>query len=207
MRSASVNVMIKYKIKRGSQMRYVYIHGANATAQSFNYINHHLGGDPSYLEYHSGDGFHHNLDQMIQQIEDQHDLFIVAHSLGGIYALHLANHLPKNIIGAVTISTPYGGVGIAEMAKWLLPHSILLRDIAPSGSIITSTMRLPLLHPWCQIVTTRGDAPWIPMTNDGVVTLQSMRARPDMDLIDVDLNHYEIMQSTQVVEIVRSRTP
>jgi pimeloyl-ACP methyl ester carboxylesterase len=188
-------------------MRYLYIHGANATAHSFNYIRDRLGADAIDLEYRSSDGFHHNLDAMCERIETERDLFVVAHSLGGIYALHLANQLPKNINGAVTISTPYGGVGIAEMAKWLLPHSTLLRDIAPSGSIITSAMRLPLLHPWCQIVTTRGDAPWIPMTNDGVVTLQSMRARPDMDLIDVDLNHYEVMQSPQVIEIIRSRTP
>jgi pimeloyl-ACP methyl ester carboxylesterase len=199
--------MVKYIIKRGPQMKYLYIHGANATAGSFNYIKHYLGGVAIDLEYRSGDGFYHNLDEMCEQIENERDLFIVAHSLGGIYALHLANQLPKNILGAVTISTPYGGVGMAELAKWMMPHNTLLRDIAPSGSIITSVMRLPLLHPWCQIVTTRGDAPWIPNANDGVVSLQSMRARPDMDLIEVDLNHYEIMQSDQVVEIIRSRTP
>lgn len=187
-------------------MRYLYIHGANATAQSFNYIKGQLGGSSLDLEYHSSDGFNHNLDAMCETISKEQALFIVAHSLGGIYALHLANQLPKNILGAVTISTPYGGVGIADLARWVMPHNQLLRDIAPSGRIITRTMRLPLLHPWCQIVTTRGDAPWIPLTNDGVVSLQSMRARPDMDLVEIDLNHYEIMQSDQVVEIIRART-
>jgi pimeloyl-ACP methyl ester carboxylesterase len=188
-------------------MRYLYIHGANATASSFNYIKSHLAADAIDLEYRSSDGFRRNLERMCEEIQHQHDLFMVGHSLGGIYALHLANLLPRNMLGAVTISAPYGGVGVAEIAQWLMPHSALLRDVAPSSSVMLSTMRLPLLHPWHQIVTTRGDAPWIPITNDGVVTLQSMRARQDMELIDVDLNHYEIMQSPRTVEIIRSRTP
>lgn len=185
-------------------MKYLYIHGANATAGSFNYLKEHIGGDSMDLEYHSADGYRYNMEQMLEVIEDERDLFIVAHSLGGIYALHLANQLPKNIIGAVTLSTPYGGVGIAEMLKWFLPHSTLLRDVAPSSRFMTGAMRLPLLHPWWQIVSTRGDAPWLPVTNDGVVTLQSMRARTDIEMIDLHLNHYEIVQSPQVVEIIRS---
>lgn len=187
-------------------MRYLYIHGANATSQSFNYISERLGGDGISLDYHSGDGFKRNLDRLADQIQDESDLFIVAHSLGGIYGIHLANLLPESFIGAVTISTPYGGSGAAELAKLLMPHSQLFRDITPNSWAIETAMRSPLRHPWCQIVTTKGNVPWLPSTNDGVVTMRSMRARPDMDLIDVDLNHYEIMQSPRTVEIIRERS-
>lgn len=185
-------------------MTYLYIHGANASSSSFNYIRERLKGDHIDLEYHSSDGFASNLENMCDAISTHRDLFIVAHSLGGVYALHLANKLPRSIKGAVTISTPYGGCGAAELAKWMMPHTQLFRDIAPSSRIIRETMSLPLLHPWCQIVSTKGDAPWIVGENDGVVTLQSMRARPDIDLIDLDLNHYEVMQSSKVVEIIKA---
>ena len=46
-------------------------------------------------------------------------MFFVAHSLGGIYSLHLANAIPKQVLGAVTLSTPYGGAEVAEFAQTL----------------------------------------------------------------------------------------
>jgi len=186
-------------------MRYLYIHGANSTSQSFNYIRDRLGGDDMVLDYVSSEGFDHNFQNMCSAIDDSRDLFIIAHSLGGIYALHLANQFPRKVRGAVTISTPYGGSGAAEIAKWFMPHTQLFRDIAPSGRIIRSTMRMPVQHPWCNIVSTRGNSPWIMLSNDGVVTLQSMRARPEMDLIELDLNHYEVMMNPATVEIIQAR--
>jgi hypothetical protein len=41
--------------------------------------------------------------------------------------------------------------------------------------------------------------------NDGVVTIDSMRKHPDMELIDVELNHYEVVLSDQVVDIIKQR--
>lgn len=183
-------------------MKYLYIHGANATSQSFNYIRDRLSGTDIIVDYQSSRGFTANLEAMYNEIEDQKDLFIVAHSLGGIYALNLANRLPGNIIGAVTISTPYGGCSSAEIAKWMMPHTQLFRDVAPTSSIIRNTMSLPLQHQWTQIVSTRGRSPWMLEDNDGVVTCQSMRARPDMELIDLELNHYEVMQSPSTIKII-----
>ena len=183
-------------------MKYLYIHGANATSQSFNYIRDRLSGDDVIFDYQSSAGFAYNLESMCEEIGDHEDLFIIAHSLGGIYALNLANRFPDKVLGAVTISTPYGGCRSAEIAKWMMPHTQLFKDVAPTSSIIRSTMSLPLQHPWTQIVSTRGRSPWMLQDNDGVVTCQSMRARPDMELIDLELNHYEVIQSPSTVKII-----
>jgi hypothetical protein len=48
----------------------------------------------------------------------------------------------------------------------------------------------------------KGDSPWIREKNDGVVTLDSMTYRKDFELIEVDLNHYEVVLSSKVVEII-----
>ena len=58
---------------------------------------------------------------------------------------------------------------------------------------------------WTNIVTTRGDSPWIHEPNDGVVTIDSMQARTDFELIELPLNHYEVVLSNQVVEIILDR--
>ena len=105
-------------------MHLVYIHGNGASATSFNFIRSQLPGfSETNLEYTSSDGFFPNLDAMRQRIESLDRIFFIAHSLGGIYALHLANALSEQVIGAVTLSTPYGGSEAAEVVKFMVPFT------------------------------------------------------------------------------------
>lgn len=186
-------------------MKIVYIHGANATGDSFNYIRTHITGyEEAVFEYDSTDGFYHNLEKMQKKMHRLKDVFFVCHSLGGIYALHLANTFPKKVLGAVTISTPYGGAESADYAKYFLPFSKLLRDIGPRSDPIRQASKMEIQHPWTQIVSTKGESPWILEANDGVVTLASMRSRKDMMQIDLDSNHYEIVINPNCVKIIKN---
>jgi hypothetical protein len=65
--------------------------------------------------------------------------------------------------------------------------------------------KLPAPPCWTQVVTTRGASPWIQEPNDGVVTLESQRYRQDFELVELPLNHYEVVISNQVVELVLDR--
>jgi len=188
-------------------MTIVYIHGANATSESFTRIREHISDDSIVIDYDSNEGFDNNLDAMIKKLQPYCQLFFVGHSLGGVYSLHLANHYSKNTIGAVTLSTPYGGSRHADYAKYFLPWSRLMRDIGTNSRPIAQVKNLTLPAPWTNIVTTRGASPWIAEPNDGVVTIESMRFRTDMELIDVDLNHYEVVISDKTIDIIRDRMP
>jgi hypothetical protein len=42
--------------------------------------------------------------------------------------------------------------------------------------------------------------------NDGVVTIASQKHHADMELIEVDYNHYEVVLSDQVVKLIKERT-
>jgi pimeloyl-ACP methyl ester carboxylesterase len=187
-------------------MKFIYIHGANATGDSFNYIREHLNHtDELVIEYDSKDGFDHNLSTMKDLLETQQDIFFICHSLGGIYALHLANAFPTNVLGAVTISTPYGGAESADYAKYFLPFSRLLRDIGPHSKPMRVADRIKVQHPWTNIVTTRGASPWILQPNDGIVTISSMSCRSDMELVELHTNHYEVIMHHTTVEILKNR--
>ena len=74
-------------------MTLVYIHGASATGESFNYIREHIGGNDMVINYDSRNGFENNLKSMEEQLRPMKDVFFIGHSLGGIYAIHLANTL------------------------------------------------------------------------------------------------------------------
>lgn len=187
-------------------MKLIYIHGASATGASFNYIREHLNhSDDVVIEYSSKNGFEENLEQMKKILVDFDNMFFICHSLGGIYALHLANYFKDQILGAVTMSTPYGGSSAADYAKYFLPFSRLLRDIGPNSRPMKLTNKLEVIHPWTNIVTTRGDSPWMVEPNDGVVTIASMTHRNDMAFIELPLNHYEVVISPKTVDILKEK--
>ena len=185
-------------------MNLVYIHGASATSESFNYIRSKLGKGID-IEYDSRNGFENNLNMMQLQLEDVTDIAFIAHSLGGIYSLHLANAMPNQVVGAVTLSTPYGGAEVAEVAKFFLPFSRLMRDIGPSSWAMKQADRIKIQHPWTNIVTMKGQSPFLAEHNDGVVTIASQKYHKDMELVEVDYNHYEVVLSDQVVELIKER--
>jgi pimeloyl-ACP methyl ester carboxylesterase len=185
-------------------MTLVYIHGASATSESFNYIRSKLGKGID-INYDSRNGFENNLNEMIEQLKDVTDMAFVAHSLGGVYAIHLANAIPDQVIGAVTLSTPYGGAEVAEVVKYFLPFSRLMRDIGPSSWAMKQAGRIKIQHPWTNIVTVKGQSPFMHEPNDGVVTIASQRHHADMELIEVDYNHYEVVLAEPVIKIIKDR--
>ncbi len=185
-------------------MKLVYIHGANATSESFNYIKSKLG-DGLDLNYDSRNGFENNLKDMQATLSGHSDLVFVAHSLGGVYSLYLANLMPTQVKGAVTLSTPYGGAEVADYAKYFLPFSRLMRDIGPNSWVMKQANRIKIQHPWTNIVTVKGQSPFILAANDGVVTIASQRHHADMELVEVDYNHYEVVLSDHVIELIKQR--
>ena len=41
--------------------------------------------------------------------------------------------------------------------------------------------------------------------NDGVVTIASMKHHEDMELIEVDYNHYEVVLAEPVIKLIKER--
>ena len=185
-------------------MQLVYIHGASATSESFNYIRSKIGKGIA-INYDSRNGFENNLKDIQEQLKDVNDIAFVAHSLGGIYSLHLANAMPGQVIGAVTLSTPYGGAEVADFAKYFLPFSRLMRDIGPSSWAMKQADNIKIQHPWTNVVTVKGQSPFMAEANDGVVTISSMKHHEDMELVEVDYNHYEVVLSDEIIKIIKER--
>nr|WP_217344399.1 alpha/beta hydrolase [Noviherbaspirillum sp. L7-7A]MBV0878544.1 alpha/beta hydrolase [Noviherbaspirillum sp. L7-7A] len=186
-------------------MNLVYIHGNHATADSFNFIRSKLSGyNDILLEYDSAHGFYTNHATMLERLAGKPDLFFIAHSLGGIHALHLAAELGDQVRGGVTMSTPYGGSEAAEMVACLMPFSQVLQDIRPRSAPILDGKRIALNVPWTNLVTTAGASPFMLAANDGVVTHDSMRNRDDIQLVDIACNHFEIVLNQDALTVIQS---
>ena len=187
-------------------MKVVYIHGATATHNSFAFIQKSLEAkNYLYIEYPRDKTAFENLDNMKDIIlnNETEPMFIICHSLGGIYALHLLEQF-DNIRGVVSLATPFAGSDIAVWGKIMNPSYKLFNDITPRSEFIRTTRDIDVKIPWTQIVTTTGEVPWMEQPNDGVVTKKSMMARSDVDYVEISNNHYEIVQCTRAVEVIKS---
>ena len=87
------------------------------------------------------------------------------------------------------------------------PGYKLFRDITPTSPFIEYSRDISINIPWTQVVTTVGSVPWIMGKNDGIVTRDSMMSRSDMQFVEIDRNHYEIVQSQRVVDLIKSKLP
>jgi pimeloyl-ACP methyl ester carboxylesterase len=187
-------------------MNIVYIHGNRATSSCFNHIRSRITGHPeTMLDYDSATGFYRNHEQMMAQLDAKEDIFFVAHSLGGIHALHLAHHLGERVAGGVTMSTPYGGSAAASVMACFMPFSQLMKDIRPTDRPIVEGSRMEAPNGWTNIVTVAGASPFMLEPNDGVITFESMRHRKDIHLVDVDSNHFEVVLNTHAIDVIERR--
>jgi len=186
----------------------VYIHGASATCESFNYITQNISVPGLCLSYESKNGFKENLSMMSEVLTGIDEIFFVAHSLGGIYSLHLAEMFPAKVRGAVTLSTPYGGSKSADYVKYFLPFSRLMRDIGPHSDPMEKINKIDIKWPWTNVVTINGASPFMIEPNDGVVTIASMKHLENkMEIIEMPINHYEVVITDPVIDIIKQRLP
>lgn len=187
-------------------MRIIYIHGATASERSFAFIQKSLRAkDPIYLNYDKASLAKDNIARMIETLEyEDGPFFIICHSLGGIYATYLQAEFGA-IRGVVSLATPFNGSEIATWGAMLNPSYQLFKDITTHSNFIRESRKTEIKCPWLQVVTTIGDVPWITGSNDGVVTTDSMTCRNDVEYTEIDRNHYEIVLSKRVVDIIKKR--
>lgn len=179
----------------------IWIHGANQSSLSFQYIRQHTNfAKEIFVNYSSMNKFYDNLEMITEEVKGRGPHFVIGHSLGGLYALHLTQYI--RVLGGVSISTPFAGSSTADWAKYIVPNYPLFRDIGRKADPIRTAQEIKLEIPWTQIVSTTGHVPYHGGPNDGVVTIESMKSRTDMRHVQVQHTHYETMCSDQVAEII-----
>ena len=183
----------------------VWIHGANQTGLSFQYLRSITKfKNELIVEYDTEKKFYDNLEVLSNEINQvDGPYFIVGHSLGGLYALHLTKYL--DIVSAVSISTPFAGSWTADWARFFIPKYQLFKDVGRRSAPIKDSKDIEINFNWTQIISTKGSVPYHGGANDGVCTIKSMRSRKDMELIEVPYSHFEVMCSDAVAEIISKR--
>jgi triacylglycerol esterase/lipase EstA (alpha/beta hydrolase family) len=181
--------------------RILYIHGANATAKSFNHIKsrlpHHIASD---FEYSA----HVPLEDVINQAADHLDepTHIVAHSLGGIIAVALSQRYKDKVHTVTTMSTPFGGSEAATRASVFLPFDTFLQNVNIRNPTLNEIIHTGRTVSTMNIVTTAGHNSFELQPNDGVVTIDSQKAFACSMRCFLDVNHFEVLLSQRTVDLI-----
>jgi pimeloyl-ACP methyl ester carboxylesterase len=205
----SKEVVFGAQLQVKNKYHFVFIHGAGQTKRSWNFILEVLKPDHyTTIEYNVNKPFDENLKTLsadVNAIDDVLPLFLIAHSMGGLYGLHLqATHFER-FAGAISMSTPFAGSRTADFVKYMYPGYVLFKDIGTKSAFIKEGNDIEINIPWTQIVTTGGEVPWHAEGNDGTVTILSQKHRADMDFIELAINHQEILVSREVIDIIQEK--
>jgi predicted alpha/beta hydrolase family esterase len=178
----------------------LYIHGFNSTGKIFNYLISQLPKHNAIVvEYNSANAINKSVEKVLEHVPHEEPFFIIGHSLGGIIAHNLAADNNLNVQGLVSISTPFGGHAIAGKLKWFYPRIKAFWDISPSSLCIANLQKTELSCPFLSIVSTDGSLPFMNELNDSVVTIDSQRAITASKTVEIDSNHFEIVQDPRTV--------
>lgn len=182
----------------------IYIHGANATARSFNFIRRVVARPASCLEYSCEAPLEFNIDRAAATLAQKGEpVDIIAHSLGGVVALGVES-LGVPVRRMVTLATPFGGSTTADYLRFLYPGERLYRDISSTNPTLARLRGHKPRAALLSFITTAGGAPLFREPNDGVVSVASQRALPWGEKIEVEVNHFECLLDEWIGQTARS---
>lgn len=176
-------------------MRIMCIHGAWSSSVSFNHLASRIRGDWVRCSYAPSD----NLPDIIRRFDESctDPCVVIGHSLGGIIALNL--HDNPNVLGIATMASPLAGLQLTYLAKFL-SRSDLICDASSDSAVMRRTRSISYSKPVLHLVSTRGFNPFAYEPNDGVVPMRSQRDWHCGEIVDIDANHYEILQHPDAVQ-------
>ncbi len=184
-------------------MKIILIHGANASKVCWNWIGSHLENHDRLVWGMMTDP-EENLIRMEQQLTEP--CVLVGHSMGGLYAWHLAQRNPHLVTSAISVATPWGGsiqAGFWKMFNFSIPWLQMISRMEP-WTAQTRLLETPV--PWTNVVCTHGFDLWGVGPNDGVVTVASQRELfGEYATVELDYGHNEVLQSSELVELIKSK--
>jgi pimeloyl-ACP methyl ester carboxylesterase len=180
------------------------IHGANSSKYSWNWLSEQL--PVKFLTWSLNDEPKDVLNSFEKQITSPS--IIIGHSMGGIFAWHLARRIgPKLAQSGITISTPWGGIKNIEYADAF--GTAHWANVCSRSSDWTKLCRKEVPPTdWTNVVTTRGFDIWnsILGPNDGVISVSSQKelALPHQS-ISLEYSHNEILQTPDLLAVIKNK--
>lgn len=164
----------------------IYIHGANADADNFNYFTLKLPEHDYISPEYSMDDDPYDVVEYIKlrrkrKLDTSKPVILVGHSFGGILASWYASVYPNDVQALVTIATPWEGTPVARIFGYFWRNAKVFQTTRPDSEFLVLLKEKTFTGPHLNIVCTRGANPVAGLggkANDGMITVDSQSNTP-----------------------------
>ena len=163
----------------------IYIHGANASPDNFNYytikLPEHRYIAPEYRMEDDPYDLVELLNLKKQREFGNEPVILVGHSFGGLLASWYASVYPKNVEHLVTIATPYQGTPVARVLSMIFRNKKVFENTKPGAPVLELLQEKTFSGLHTNIVCTSGSNPLAGLggkANDGMVSVESQSSPP-----------------------------
>jgi triacylglycerol esterase/lipase EstA (alpha/beta hydrolase family) len=189
-----------------------FIHGANASPLSFINIQTRFRESDAFkgfefvnVTYDCQNPLAMTIETIADSLPSNRPVYLIGHSLGGVIAVAVSQRVKhfemnKQIKAVITLASPLGGCEGADYLQWIFPHYHLFKNISTKNRVITDIKAAGAVVPTLCFITTSGNNPIYPESNDGVVTVNSQRSLKNSKKIEAPFNHFEVLLSNDVVD-------
>ena len=183
----------------------VFLHGAWASPNCFNYIRANLTNHHAILpEYTFGPALHDTVKSVAYDINRQlnvEEYILIGHSLGGILGYRLALD-DQRCFKLVTISSPFNGSVHAAAVHNLIEPWPPKMDLIPNSEFLTKLKISKAKFKSLSLISTGGKLPLFNEPNDNIITVATQTNSPISNQKKIAATHSEILQhETTVKEI------
>ncbi len=193
----------------------IYIHGANADSDNFNYykltIPEHKSIAPNYDM--TDDPFDLVMSFKRMKIRDlgEEPAVIVGHSFGGILGAWFASVCPEHVKHLITIATPWEGTPVARIFGYFWRNQDVFKNTMPGATVLAMLQEKKYDGPHTNIICTRGANPVAGIggkANDGMISCDSQSKTPPSfkmtNTHHIEAGHSGVLLNNNVVEILSS---
>ena len=193
----------------------IYIHGANADSDNFNYyklkLTQHKSIAPNYDM--SDDPFDLVMSIKRNKIKEwgEEPCVIVGHSFGGILGSWFASVYPEHVKHLVTIATPWEGTPVARIFGYFWRNQDVFKHTVPNATVLAMLQEKKYEGPHTSIICTRGANPVAGIggkANDGMISCDSQSKTPPgfthTKTYHLEAGHSGVLLNNNMVDILDS---
>ena len=192
----------------------IYIHGANADSDNFNYYKLKLPEHKSYAPNYdmSEDPFDLVMsfkNKAQREFEDE-PVILVGHSFGGILASWYASVLPEQVSHLVTIATPWEATPVARIFGYFWRNADVFKNTMPGATVLAMLQEKKFNGPHTNIICTRGANPVAGIggkANDGMISCDSQSKTPpgfkNTKTHHIEAGHSGVLLNNNVTELLQ----
>jgi pimeloyl-ACP methyl ester carboxylesterase len=192
----------------------IYLHGANASPDNFNYYTLKLP-EHNYIspEYNMEED-PYDLVELIrlrkQREFGKQKVILVGHSFGGLLASWYASVYPRSVEHLVTIATPYQGTPVARILSMVFRNKKVFENTTPGADVLALLQEKTFEGLHTNIVCTSGSNPLAGLggkANDGMISVDSQLSTPakfkNSQNFTIEAGHSGVLLNNTVTDMLQ----